>query len=158
MVNIQHYSLVRTIYFSHGSSTDYQTRYQVKNIYFCDWKTYLFWFISTLNTRFGHVKDKTWWHHTTIFHKIVDPHFVISELFSLSCGSRRRDPNSSGWKFQLNNLAVKRLNPDLNWTLSMLWMWCQCPFQCVLSESWRPMLLDLGLTVLERSAIILFGV
>ena len=43
--------------------------------------------------------------------KTVDLHFVKSELFSLtwSCGSRQRDTTSSGWKFRLNNLAVKGL-------------------------------------------------
>ena len=41
----------------------------------------------------------------------VDLHFVKSEWFSLtwSCGSRQRDTTSSGWKFKLNNLAVKGL-------------------------------------------------
>ena len=44
--------------------------------------------------------------------RIVDLHFVKSELFSLtwSCGSRQRDTTSSEWKFRLNNLAVKGLN------------------------------------------------
>ena len=32
-----------------------------------------------------------------------------SEYFLLSCGSRQRDSTSSGWKFKLNNLAVKGL-------------------------------------------------
>ena len=43
--------------------------------------------------------------------KTVDLHFVKSEWFSLtwSCGSRQRDTTSSGWKFKLNNLAVKGL-------------------------------------------------
>ena len=43
--------------------------------------------------------------------KTVDLHFVKSEYFSLtwSCGSRQRDTTSSGWKFRLNNLAVKGL-------------------------------------------------
>ena len=35
-IGLQHYSLVRTIYFSQSSSTNYQVRYEVKNIYFCD--------------------------------------------------------------------------------------------------------------------------
>ena len=41
--------------------------------------------------------------------KTVDLHFVKSESFSLtwSCGTRQRDTTSSGWKFSLNNLAVK---------------------------------------------------
>ena len=44
--------------------------------------------------------------------KTVDLHFVKSEIFSLtwSCGSRQRDTISSGWKFRLNNLAVKGLS------------------------------------------------
>ena len=43
--------------------------------------------------------------------KIVDLHFIKSELFSLtwSHGSRQRDMTSSEWKFQLQNLAVKVL-------------------------------------------------
>ena len=43
--------------------------------------------------------------------KRADLHFVKSEWFSLtwSCGSRKRDTTSSGWKFKLNNLAVKGL-------------------------------------------------
>ena len=43
--------------------------------------------------------------------KRVDLHFVKSEWFLLtwSCGSRQRDTTSSGWKFKLNNLAVKGL-------------------------------------------------
>ena len=43
--------------------------------------------------------------------KRVDLHFVKSDKFLLtwSCGSRQRDTTSSGWKFKLNNLAVKRL-------------------------------------------------
>ena len=43
--------------------------------------------------------------------KIVDLHFVKPEFFSLtrSCESRQRDTASSGWKFQLNNLAFKEL-------------------------------------------------
>ena len=43
--------------------------------------------------------------------KRIDFHFVKSESFWLtwSCGSRQRDTTSSGWKFQLNNLAVKGL-------------------------------------------------
>ena len=43
--------------------------------------------------------------------KIVDRHFVKSGYFSLtwSCGSRQRDTTSSGWKWQLNNLAATRL-------------------------------------------------
>ena len=43
--------------------------------------------------------------------KTVDRHFVKSEYFSLtwSCGSRQRDTILSGWKFRLNNLAVKGL-------------------------------------------------
>ena len=45
--------------------------------------------------------------------KTVDRHFVKSEYFSFtwSCGSRQRDTISSGWKFRLNNMAVKGLNP-----------------------------------------------
>ena len=41
--------------------------------------------------------------------KTVDLHFVKSELFSLtwSCGTRQRNTTSSGWKFRLNNLAVR---------------------------------------------------
>ena len=44
--------------------------------------------------------------------KTVDLHFVKSKSFSLtwSCGSRQRDTTSSGWKFSLNNLAVKGLS------------------------------------------------
>ena len=40
--------------------------------------------------------------------KRVTLHFAKSESFSLtwSCGSRQRDTASSGWKFELNNLAV----------------------------------------------------
>ena len=43
--------------------------------------------------------------------KIIELYFVKSELFLLtwSCGSRQRDTNSSGWKFELNILAVKGL-------------------------------------------------
>ena len=43
--------------------------------------------------------------------KRVDLHFVKSEGFSLTwrCGSRQRDTTSSGWKFKLNDLAVKGL-------------------------------------------------
>ena len=43
--------------------------------------------------------------------KIADLRSVNSELFSLtwSCESRQRETTSSGWKFQLNNLAVKGL-------------------------------------------------
>ena len=43
--------------------------------------------------------------------KTVSFYFVKSEKFSLtwSCESRQRDTTSSGWKFQLNNVAVKRL-------------------------------------------------
>ena len=43
--------------------------------------------------------------------KRVDLYFGKSEYFSLtwSCGSRQRDTTSSGWKFKLNNLAVKGL-------------------------------------------------
>ena len=45
------------------------------------------------------------------YFKMVDIHFVKSEWFSLtwSCGSRQRDRTSSGWEFQLHNLAVKGL-------------------------------------------------
>ena len=41
----------------------------------------------------------------------IDLHFVKSEYFPLtwSCGSRQRDTTSSGWKFKMNNLAVKWL-------------------------------------------------
>ena len=43
--------------------------------------------------------------------KTVDFHFAKSEQLSLtwSCVSRQRDTTSSGWKFKLNNLAVKGL-------------------------------------------------
>ena len=43
--------------------------------------------------------------------KIVHLHFVKSKHVSLtrSCGSSQRDTTRSGWKFQLNNLAVKGL-------------------------------------------------
>ena len=43
--------------------------------------------------------------------KTVDLHFAKTELVSLtwSCGSRQRNTASSGWKFRLNNLAVKGL-------------------------------------------------
>ena len=43
--------------------------------------------------------------------KRVYLHFVKSDYFSLtwSCGSRQRDTTSNGWKFKLNNLAVKGL-------------------------------------------------
>ena len=41
--------------------------------------------------------------------KRVDLHFVKSE-HTWGCGSRQRDTTSSGWKFWLNNLAVKGLN------------------------------------------------
>ena len=52
--------------------------------------------------------------------KRVTLYFVKSEWFSLtwSCGSRQRDTTSSGWKFKLNNLAVKGLkhaNTILTW-------------------------------------------
>ena len=47
--------------------------------------------------------------------KRVDLHFVKSEQFSLtwSCGSRQRGTTSSGWKFSLNNLAVKGLKHSI---------------------------------------------
>ena len=43
--------------------------------------------------------------------KTVDLQFVKSDFCSLtwSCGSRQRDTTSSGWKFRLDNLAVKGL-------------------------------------------------
>ena len=45
--------------------------------------------------------------------KTVDLHFVKYEYLSLtwSCGSRKRDTTSSGWKLKLNNLAAKGLTP-----------------------------------------------
>ena len=56
--------------------------------------------------------------------KTVDLHFVKSEYFSLtwSCGSRQRDTTSRGWKFRLNNLAVKGLNgPCWKWNQLQLY-------------------------------------
>ena len=54
------------------------------------------------------------WHQSAIFENSWPPFVkchVKSEWFSLtwSCGSRQRDTTSSGWKFTLNNLAVKGL-------------------------------------------------
>ena len=48
----------------------------------------------------------------------ADLHLVKSEIFSLtwSCGSRQRDTISSGWKFRLNNLAVKELSHMQNYS------------------------------------------
>ena len=63
--------------------------------------------------------------------KFFDLHFVKSELFSLtwSCGSRQRVTTSSGWIFQLNNLAVKGLmSPRELDTSAKIWK-CQIVVQ-----------------------------
>ena len=50
------------------------------------------------------------WHQPASYEKSWPP-FCQIWIFSLtwSCGSRQRDTASSGWKFKLNNLAVKGL-------------------------------------------------
>ena len=71
---------------------------------------YEFYFLLTHYVPlFEHVKDKMW--HQSAIVETSWPPFVKSEQFSLtwSCGSRQRDTTSSGWKFRLNNLAVKGL-------------------------------------------------
>ena len=49
------------------------------------------------------------------YFKSIDLYFFKSEYFSLTltCESRQRDTTSSGWKFQLNNLAVKWVKLEL---------------------------------------------
>ena len=74
--------------------------------------------------------------------KIVDLNFVKSEEFSLtwSCGSRQRDTTSSGWKFILNNLAVKGLTagPDYVHFFSLLISTLKIPaFEHVKSKTWH---------------------
>ena len=56
------------------------------------------------------LEDKTWQNQND-FEIIIDLHFLkLNNSHPLEvCGSRQRDTTSSGWKFQLNNLAVMGL-------------------------------------------------
>ena len=60
------------------------------------------------------------WHQSAIFEKSW-PLVLKSEQFSptWSCWSRQQDTTSSGWKFRLNDLAVKGLNVRI-WRLKSI--------------------------------------
>ena len=81
-------------------------------------------FIGKLNTRFWTCL-KLWRDIDQTYFKIVDLHFVKSEQFSLTwiCGSRQRDTTSSGWKFELNFLAIMGLKGGLHYQIKFSTTW-----------------------------------